>query len=185
MEVPGGHANKVWVLISELLGTAMLAAAINWGGTSSGTPHCAGLTIFIMAQVFGPISGGHFNPAITLSMMIKHRHVTCGPAIVYGILIIFAQIIGAMIGCGICLMGFPLGAQTGSTLPSAGGHYLTQLCPANGCNDEGALMGQTFLVEFMMTFLFVTFYLQIAKENGAKDVPINALAIGVALYCCL
>jgi len=37
MEVPGGKQNKVWVLISELLGTAMLAAAINWGGCSSGT----------------------------------------------------------------------------------------------------------------------------------------------------
>lgn len=46
-------------------------------------------------------------------------------------------------------------------------------------------MGQTFLVEFMMTFLFVTFVLQIVKHNGAKDVPINAVAIGVALYACV
>ena len=68
MEVPGGHQNKSWVLISEFLGTAMLAAAVNWGGTSSGTPHCAGLTVFIMAQVFGPISGGHFNPAVSVMM---------------------------------------------------------------------------------------------------------------------
>lgn len=44
---------------------------------------------------------------------------------------------------------------------------------------------QTFLVEFFMTFLFVTFVLQIVKHNGAKDVPINALAIGLALYACI
>jgi len=49
MKVPGGSKNKLWVLVSELLGTAMLAASINWGGTSSGTPQCLGLTVFIMA----------------------------------------------------------------------------------------------------------------------------------------
>lgn len=49
MEVPGGAKNKLWVLVSELLGTAMLAAAINWGGCSSGTPQCVGLVVFIMA----------------------------------------------------------------------------------------------------------------------------------------
>lgn len=70
-------------------------------------------------------------------------------------------------------------------MPAAGGHYLTQLCPANGCNDDGKLMLQTFLVEFVMTFLFVAFVVQIVKHNGAKDVPINAVAIGVALYTCV
>ena len=118
-------------------------------------------------------------------MMIKHRHETCGPSVLYGILIMFAQIIGAMFGCAICLLGFPLGAQKGDRLPSTGGHYLTQLCPANGCNDDGALMLQTFVVEFFMTFLFVVFVLQIVKHNGAKDVPVNALAIGIALYTCV
>ena len=87
MEVPGGKSNKVWVLVSELLGTSMLAAAANWGGCSNGVPICVGLVIFIMAQVFGPISGGHFNPAVTIAMMIKHRHEVCGPSVFYGILI--------------------------------------------------------------------------------------------------
>jgi len=43
-------------------------------------------------------------------------------------------------------------------------------------------MMQAMLVEFMMTFLFVTFVLQIVKHNGAKDMPVNALAIGVGLF---
>jgi len=33
-----------------------------------------------------------------------------------------------------------------------------------------------------MTFFFVAFVLQIVKHNGAKDMPVNALAIGVALF---
>merc|ERR1711934_795133 len=182
MEVPGGSKNKVWVLISELLGTAFLTAALNWGGRSGGEPICVGLAIFIMAQVFGPISGGHFNPAVTIAVLIKHRHERCGPAIFYTLLIIIAQVLGAMLGCATCLMGFPLSPQKGNKIPIGGNHYLTQLCPANGCNDGGKLMGQTFLVEFVMTFLFVAFVIQIVKHNGAKDVPINAAAIGIALY---
>jgi hypothetical protein len=49
MEVPGGAANKTWVLISELLGTAFLMLGVNWGGCSGSTPQCVGLTVFIMA----------------------------------------------------------------------------------------------------------------------------------------
>jgi glycerol uptake facilitator-like aquaporin len=81
-----------------------------------------------------------------------------------------------MLGCAICLMGFPLSPQKEGKLPAPGNHFLTQLCPANGCNDGGKLMGQAFLVEFMMTFFFVAFVVQIVKHNGAKDVPLNAVA---------
>ena len=90
-----------------------------------------------------------------------------------------------MLGCAISLMGFPLSPQKDNKLPAAGGHYLHQMCPANGCNDQGKLMPQTFLVEFMMTFLFVAFVIQIVKHNGAKDVPMNAVAIGIGLYTCI
>lgn len=141
MEVQGGSKNKAWVLISEFLGTAMLGAAVNWGGTSGTTAQCVGMVVFIMARVFGPVSNGHFNPAVTIAVLIKHKHEKCGPTIFYSLLIILAQIFGCMLGCALCLMGFPLGAQSGNQLPKAGGHYLTQLCPANGCNDGGKLMG--------------------------------------------
>jgi aquaporin Z len=90
MEVPGGSRNKLWVLVSELLGTAFLTAALNWGGCSSGEAECVGLAIFIMAQVFGPISGGHFNPAVTIAVLIKHRHEKCLPSLIYTFLIIVA-----------------------------------------------------------------------------------------------
>ena len=46
-------------------------------------------------------------------------------------------------------------------------------------------MKQAFLVEFVMTFFFVAFVIQIVKHNGGKDVPLNAVAIGIALYTCI
>ena len=48
MEVPGGLRNKFYVLWSEMIGTAMLMVAVNWGGTSSQTPLCVGLTLAVM-----------------------------------------------------------------------------------------------------------------------------------------
>ena len=36
-----------------------------------------------------------------------------------------------------------------------------------------------------MTFFFVAFVIQIVKHNGARDVPLNAAAIGVAFYTCV
>jgi hypothetical protein len=48
MEVPGGHKNKFFVLVSELIGTAFLMMAVNWGGVSDATPQCVGFTLFIL-----------------------------------------------------------------------------------------------------------------------------------------
>jgi len=38
------------------------------------------------------------------------------------------------------------------------------------------------MVEMTCTFLFVNFVFMIAKHNGAADQPINALAVGLALF---
>lgn len=71
MEVPGGNNNTVFVLISELIGTAFLMMAINWGSVSGKTAECAGFAVFMLIQLFGQVSGGHFNPAVTLAMLFK------------------------------------------------------------------------------------------------------------------
>merc|ERR1719446_1676114 len=75
--------------------------------------------------------------------------------------------------------------QDDKTLPVPGSHYITQLCPRNGCNDGGKMVFKVFLVEGVMTFFFVCFVLQIVKHNGAKDMPVNGLAIGLALYAAI
>lgn len=66
-------------------------------------------------------------------------------------------------------------------------YWIAQLCPVNGCNDEGDNVLRVFAVETVCTFLFVTFVLVIVKHNGAspENMPINTMAIGLALYCCV
>lgn len=114
--------------------------------------------------------------------MIKHRHEKVGASIMYGLFIILFQFAGACLGCVLTMTAIGITASSDSKIPAPGSHYITQLCPVNGCNDGGKLMMQAMLVEFMMTFLFVTFVLQIVKHNGAKDMPVNALAIGIGLF---
>ena len=72
--------------LSEFIGTAFLVGAIlgsnslamNIMGESSAA-HLAhalsiGGTLMVMIMVFGPISGGHFNPAVTISFFSKRRY---------------------------------------------------------------------------------------------------------------
>ena len=111
MEVPGANNNKFWVLWSEMLGTAMILVALNWGGTSgsfysNNAPICIGMTVMVMVQTFGQISGGHFNPAVTIGMMIKHKHDDPAFNIVYGQVIMAFQILGAIGGCLLSTLGF-------------------------------------------------------------------------------
>lgn len=185
MEVPGGRRNKFFVLWSEMIGTAFLLLAVNWGGTSSHTPICVGLTVAVMAQMFGSISGGHFNPAVTLGMMIKHRHDDRAFGLVYGQIMMLFQFIGAMMGCALCATAMVWLPQDEKVLPVPGSHYITQLCPRFGCNDGGKLVGKTFLVEAVMTGFFVAFVLQVVQHNGASTMPVNGFAIGIALYAAI
>lgn len=71
MEVPGGHQNKLFVLLSEFLGTCFVMIFFNWSSVTGHTAGCLGFCVMMMFQIFGPISGGHFNPAVTFGMLIK------------------------------------------------------------------------------------------------------------------
>ena len=67
MEVEGGRNNKFIVCIYEAIGTAFLINSMNWCGKNS---QAIGLTYFANVMMFGPVSGGHFNPAITFGVLI-------------------------------------------------------------------------------------------------------------------
>merc|ERR1719231_2166045 len=100
--------------------------------------------------------------------MIKHRHDNVPFNVVYGQMIMLFQILGAFAGCLFCTSAFVIFPQDESKLPPAGSHYITQLCPVNGCNDGGKLLFKVFFVEMVMTFFFVAFVLQISSTTVPK-----------------
>jgi glycerol uptake facilitator-like aquaporin len=93
-------------LTSEFLGTALLLATVVGSGImgetlSSGNVAIAllanalatGAMLFVLINIFGPISGAHFNPLVTIAMVATGRT----PKSVIAPYL-FAQIAGGMIG---------------------------------------------------------------------------------------
>tara|TARA_B110000285_G_C14906377_1_gene505742 strand:- start:427 stop:771 length:345 start_codon:yes stop_codon:yes gene_type:complete len=101
MEVPGGKQNLGYVLLFEAIGTANLLYAINTSASDGGhlQPFAIGFTIFGNICIFGNTSGGHFNPAVTLGVLIAEGREKLLGNIPYAIAIIFAQLVGATAGC--------------------------------------------------------------------------------------
>jgi aquaporin Z len=84
-------------LVAAVLGTAMMAAGVpevglGWLGVSL----AAGLAVLGMAYAVGGISGGHFNPAVTLGLALAGR-TGWGEVIPYWI----AQVVGGAVAAAV------------------------------------------------------------------------------------
>ncbi|MBQ6539350.1 MAG: MIP family channel protein [Bacilli bacterium] len=155
--------------ISEAIGTGVLVligcgVAVLSSGDLVATALAFGLAIVAMAYSVGAISGGHFNPAVTLGQFINKK-ISGSDAIFY----VIAQIIGAFIGAGLLYVIF--------TSCSVGVGNL-------GANGFGSASGTditlagAILVEVILTFIFVLTVLFAANE---KDNKFAGLVIGLAL----
>ena len=76
METKGGHNNKAYVCLYECIGTAFLLFGLNCGYVSGndsvGYKEDVVVIVLLGCIVhFGAISGGHFNPAVTVGVLIR------------------------------------------------------------------------------------------------------------------
>jgi glycerol uptake facilitator-like aquaporin len=106
LEPPRHPFNLARRLTAEALGTALLLAIVIGSGVMGerlaggnvaiallGNTLATGAGLIVLITVFGPISGAHFNPAVTLAFALK-REIGWGMLIAY----VAAQIIGGVIG---------------------------------------------------------------------------------------
>lgn len=70
METEHGQKFKKMVCIYEMAGTALLVYAVN---VSHGDPIAISFSLFTAIMIGGPISGGHFNPAVSTGYFISTR----------------------------------------------------------------------------------------------------------------
>ncbi|KAM9716298.1 aquaporin-8a.1 [Menidia menidia] len=130
--------------LAELFGTSLFvfvgcsSVAGNLEKETAIQPAVAhGLALGVLVTVFGQISGGHFNPAVSLSIYL------CGGMKLLLLLpYVLAQMVGGMIGAGLTKLIYHSNEYAGAL----GGAFGT--IPGD--------LGKTTLAEMMMTFFLTT-----------------------------
>ena len=81
-----------------------------------------GAILFVLITFLGPISGAHFNPAVTFTFWMR-REIPSGDAIQY----VIAQVIGAILGVLVAHLMFDLDVlQTSTKFRNGGGQWFSE-----------------------------------------------------------
>jgi aquaporin Z len=164
-------------LLAEFIGTFALifigagAAAVVGGGAGlAGVAAIAfahGLTVMAFAFAYGPVSGGHFNPSVTIAVLAAGA-MRAGEAAGY----IVSQLVGGLLGA--FLLRAVLGdAETGLGTPMLA-HNL-----ALGATTLTVTPWAGYVIEAVLGFFLSTVVLATAVAGRAGNLA--PLAIGVTL----
>ncbi|MGH9230306.1 MAG: aquaporin Z, partial [Acidimicrobiales bacterium] len=161
----------LWLVLGGV-GSAVLAANFmpdtNLGIGLVGVALAFGLTVVTGAYALGHISGGHFNPAVTLGVLTARR-IDGRLAVIY----IVAQVIGAIVAAAIIVV--IANGVDGFSVDESG-------LGANGFADHSPGLynwGACLLTEVVMTFFFLLVILGVTGRDALKSFA--PLAIGLAL----
>jgi aquaporin Z len=145
-------------LLVEFIGTFFLVFTVGMtviepGGAGVLAPIAIGSVLAVMIFAGGHISGGHYNPAVTLGVLLRGK-ATIQDAVGYWVV----QIVGSIVA-------FALVA------------YLKPAMPAEVLN--GSLdAGPSLLAEFLFTFALVFVVLNVATAKGTEGNSYFGWAIG-------
>jgi aquaporin Z len=149
-------------------GSAVLAAAFPDVGIGLlGVSFAFGLTVLTMAYAVGGISGGHFNPAVSVGLFVGGRF-PAKDLVPY----IAAQIVGAVAGSVVLY----LIASGKADFSLAGGFA------SNGYGEHspgGYSMGAALVAEIVLTFMFLMIILRVT--SGDMPAGFAPIAIGLTL----
>ena len=156
-----------WLVLGGC-GSAVLAAAFPGVGIGLlGVSLAFGLTVVTGAYALGPISGGHFNPAVTIGLWAGGRFPGSGVAPYVG-----AQVVGGIAGAGVLL----LIASGTANFDIAGG------LASNGYGEHSPgkySLVSGFVSEVVMTAMFLVVILGVTHARA--PVGFAGVAIGFAL----
>ena len=149
-------------------GSAVLAAGFPELGIGFvGVSLAFGLTVVTMAYAVGHISGGHFNPAVTLGLFAGGR-IGAGDIVPYWV----AQLLGACCAAGVLYI-IASGAEGFSTAAGFASNGYGDLSPG-GYSMMAALVAEVVLTAF---FLFII----MGATDSRAPAAAAPLAIGLAL----
>ena len=156
-----------WLVLGGC-GSAVLAAAFPAVGIGLlGVSFAFGLTVLTGAYSLGPVSGGHFNPAVSVGLWAGGRF-PAAQLVPY----VIAQVLGAIVGAGVLY----LIASGKADFSLAGGFA------SNGFGEHSPgkySFAAALVCEFVMTFMFLIVIL--GSTHTRAPVGFAGLAIGLAL----
>ncbi|MGI9579462.1 MAG: aquaporin Z [Microthrixaceae bacterium] len=155
------------VLAATFLTDAGFPAGIGFLGVS----FAFGLTVLSGAYAFGHVSGGHFNPAVTLGLLAGGKHEP-GEVVPY----IVAQVLGAIAGAGI-LFVVANGVDGFEIVAGEAGEFAT-----NGF-DNLSPGGYSLLAALVIEVVLTAGFLMVILGATRKGLPAGfaPIAIGLAL----
>jgi len=179
-------------LLVELIGTTLFVLVGMWGACSGGGVIAAalsfGLVLMVFAASFGHISGVHFNPSVTIGVLLAGEMQA-----VMAILYVVMQLLGGIAAGGI--LRLLLATRTYSAC-RGGATLLTHYAAFNETGVNGPVyhvadhvrIWQGILIEFIVTFILVTVILMVALDTKSKTglapiligftLAVNILAVG-------
>ena len=144
--------------IAEFIGTFFLVLTVGCTGIGAGAgviaPLAIGAALMVMVFAGGHISGGHYNPAVTLGVLIRGK-VKPADVVPYWI----AQLAGAV-------------------LAALATNFLRAGAPVTSINPHVA---PALLAEFLFTFALVYVVLNAATAEGTSGNSFYGLAIGMTV----
>ena len=155
-----GIASKLGKDDGPLSGGSVLAPA---SGTV-GVALAFGLVIVGLAYAFGPVSGTHVNPAVTLAMLLGRR-MPAGEAVAYWV----AQLVGAIAAGGVLKL----------FVTSFGATDYTGGLGTNSYDNGSINLAGAFVLEVLLTGAFVLVILLVTERVAAPGFA--GLAIGLTL----
>jgi aquaporin Z len=130
-----------------------------------------GLTVATGAYAFGHVSGGHFNPAVTLGL-VAARRFSAKDAPLY----IVAQLVGALAAAGLLwVIALNAPGRTAASLAASG-------FASNGYAEHspgGYKLLAALLIEVALTAVFV--WVILGATDRRATAPLAGLAIGLCL----
>jgi aquaporin Z len=158
-----------FVLVLGGCGAAVLAAKFgetNLGIAFAGVSLAFGLTVLTMAYAVGHISGGHFNPAVTLGLVAAGRAspLDAGPYIL-------AQVAGAIAAAGV--LYFIASGQAGFVAGGFATNGFGDLSPGKYSMIAAAT------IEFVLTAVFLIVI--VGSTSARAPAGFAPIAIGLAL----
>jgi len=144
-------------LVVEFIGTFFLVFTVGMAVIDPGVGAMAGLAIGTVLAVMifagGHISGGHYNPAVTLGVLLRGK-VTINDAVGYWVVQLAAGIVAAIVVA-----------------------FMKPALPAEALNSA-ADMVEVFLAELLFTFALVYVVLNVATAKGTEGNSFYGFAIG-------